>query len=248
VQIAFAFFLINLQEFKIQTSLTVARDRVVGILLGLFVMWLVFDHLWSTPAGIAMKKAFVRSLRLLAQFTREPISGDLRTAIERSYSLRETINAQFDKVLSLADGVLFEFGPERQRDLELRNFIRSFQPKLRTLVLMRVASWKYRARLTGLEFPEKIRVRQAAYDKRSAAMLEEMADRIEGPRPGLAGGLGDSTDLLKQAIAEAEAEQPQGLPAEQAQSFTTLLREIDGLTASLASDVAVEFGGYAPRI
>jgi multidrug resistance protein MdtO len=45
VQLAVAFYLINLQEFKIQTSLTVARDRVAGILLGLSMMWLVFDQL-----------------------------------------------------------------------------------------------------------------------------------------------------------------------------------------------------------
>jgi multidrug resistance protein MdtO len=244
VQIAFAFFLINLEKAKIQTSLTVARDRVAGILLGLFVMGLVYDQLWSTPAGIAMKKAFVSGLQLLAQFTREPVSGDLRTAIERSYSLRETINAQFDKVRSLADGVLFEFGPARQRDLELRGFICSFQPELRALFLMRVASWKYRAQVPGFEFPENVRLRQAAYDDRSAGMLEEMADRIEGQRLGTAGGLEDSTDLLKQTIEEAEAEQSQGLPAGQAQSFTTLLRGIDGLTGSLASQVAVEFGSY----
>jgi len=41
IQLALAFYLINLQEFKIVTSLTVARDRVVGILLGLCIMWLV---------------------------------------------------------------------------------------------------------------------------------------------------------------------------------------------------------------
>ena len=46
---ALAFYLINLQEFAIQTSLSVARDRVVGILLGLFMMWLVFDQLWGVP-------------------------------------------------------------------------------------------------------------------------------------------------------------------------------------------------------
>ena len=74
VQVAFAFFLINLQEFRIQTSLTVARDRVVGILIGLLVMWLVFDQLWSAPAGVAMKKAFISGLRLLAQLAREPVS------------------------------------------------------------------------------------------------------------------------------------------------------------------------------
>jgi multidrug resistance protein MdtO len=45
VQLIIAFYLINLQEFKQQISLGVARDRVVGILLGLFAMWLVFDPL-----------------------------------------------------------------------------------------------------------------------------------------------------------------------------------------------------------
>jgi multidrug resistance protein MdtO len=50
VQIAVAFYRVNLNEFKMQTSLEVARDRVVGILLGLFAMWLVFDRLWGVPA------------------------------------------------------------------------------------------------------------------------------------------------------------------------------------------------------
>jgi hypothetical protein len=34
--------------------------------------------------------------------------------------------------LSLADGVLFEFGPSRQQDLALRDQIRRWQPQLRT--------------------------------------------------------------------------------------------------------------------
>ncbi len=46
VQLALAFYLINLQEFTIQTSLSIARDRVFGVLLGLVSMWLFFDRLW----------------------------------------------------------------------------------------------------------------------------------------------------------------------------------------------------------
>jgi len=34
VQVSVAFCLINLQEFRFQTSLAVARDRVIGVLLG----------------------------------------------------------------------------------------------------------------------------------------------------------------------------------------------------------------------
>ncbi len=243
VQVAFAFFLINLQEFRIQTSLAVARDRVVGILIGLLVMWLVFDQLWSAPAGVAMKKAFISGLRLLAQLTREPISSDLRTAIERSYFLRETTNAQFDKVRFLADAVLFEFGPSRNRDLALRSSIRKWQPQLRTLFMMRFASWKYRLQVPGFEFPAKVSVRQAAYDEQSAQMLEEMADCMEGDRPPIIREPNDSAELLKATIEETLAEVPRGLPDGRAQSFITLMRRIDGLTMSLASDIAAELGG-----
>jgi multidrug resistance protein MdtO len=124
VQISVAFYLINLQEFKEQISLGVARDRVVGILLGLCAMWLIFDQLWCALASVEIKKVFVSNLRWLAEFERQPLSEERKVAIERSYFLRETINTNFDKVRSLADGVLFEFGPSRQQNLVLRSQIR----------------------------------------------------------------------------------------------------------------------------
>ena len=74
-----------------------------------------------------------------------------RRRVGQTLALRETINANQDKVRALADGVLFEFGPSRQRDLELRSQIRGWQPDLRTLFLMRIASLKYRLRLPGFE-------------------------------------------------------------------------------------------------
>src|SRR5262249_42305052 len=114
LQLALAFYLIHLQEFKIQTSLSVARDRVVGILLGLSLMWLVFDRLWGAPAAVGMKRTFLANLRLLAQFTAEPPPSDLNTAIRRNDAIRETINNNLDRVRALSDGVLFEFGPTRR--------------------------------------------------------------------------------------------------------------------------------------
>jgi multidrug resistance protein MdtO len=244
VQVALAFYLINLQEFAMQTSLSVARDRVVGILLGLLMMWLVFDRLWSAPAGVEMKKALGAILRLLAQLAREPVSNDLRTAIERNYSLRETINAQLDKVRFLADGVLFEFGPSRARDLELRSYIRQWQPQLRALFVMRIASFKYRLQVPGFELPEMVRRRQQAYDDHSARMLEEMADWIEHNAARARNSSDDSHELLKETVQGIQAEEGPQLPSGRVQSLITLLHGIDGLTTSLASEVAAEFGGY----
>jgi multidrug resistance protein MdtO len=242
-QIVAAFCLINLQEFKFQTSLAVARDRVVGILLGLFMMWLVFDFLWSAPAGVAMKRAFVSGLRLLAQLAREPMSQDIRVASERSYALRETIHTQFDTVRSLADGVLFEFGPSRQQDLALRNRIRQWQPQLRALFLMRIASLKYRLQLPGFELPESVRIWQRQYDDHSADILSDMAERIEGKAleirpipPGFA--------------ASALPHLTDGGSIEQVSSFRALIGGIERLTSDVADQVARDYpatGAAAPR-
>jgi len=239
-QIVAAFCLINLQEFKFQTSLAVARDRVVGILLGLFMMWLVFDFLWSAPAGVAMKRAFVSGLRLLAQLAREPMSQDIRVASERSYALRETIHTQFDTVRSLADGVLFEFGPSRQQDLALRNRIRQWQPQLRALFLMRIASLKYRLQLPGFELPESVRIWQRQYDDHSADILSDMADHIEGMAleirpipPGFA--------------ASALPHLTDGGSIEQVSSFRALIGGIERLTSDVAEQVARDYPASEQR-
>ena len=237
VQVAVAFCLINLQEFRFQTSLAVARDRVIGVLLGLFMMWLFFDHLWSKPAGVEMKRTFVSALRLLAKLARGPDSTDLRKEIESSYALRESINAHFDRVRSLADGLLFEFGPSRSRDLELRDSIRRWQPQLRTLFVMRIASLKYRLQTPGFELPAALRVQLETYDSDSARLLEKMADWIERNEPQLTDRREISAERpnrIAERIAAAAAAQ---LPPGRAQSLISLLRGIHEVTTVLAKEV-----------
>jgi multidrug resistance protein MdtO len=234
LQMAVAFYLIHLQEFAYQTSLYVARDRLVGILFGLFMMWLVFDRLWSAPAGVEMKSAFISVLRLQAQLAREAASTDIREVAARSDALRETISTHFDMVRALADGVLFEFGPSRTQDLALRDHIRQWQPRLRTVFLLRAATLKYCLASPGFSLPESVRLSQSAYDERSAAVLEDMADRLEGKSP-------PGSPIVRNSLAPVEqaGQAARGEPGEQSvPTFMTLLRGIDRLTASLAEEVA----------
>jgi len=237
VQMALAFYLVHLQEFTIQTSLAVARDRVVGILLGLIMMWLVFDQVWGVRAGLEMKRTFILNLRLVARFARGPASDDLRIAIGGSVALRETINANLDKVRALADAVLFELGPSRRSDLELRSYIRQWQPQLRTLFVMRIAFLKYRLQLPGFELPESIRLRQQAYDEQSARMLEAIAALIEQSTPPARNSIEDSRELLKSTVEAIQGESAH-LPVGRGQSFLTLLRGIDDLTTRLTSEIS----------
>jgi multidrug resistance protein MdtO len=241
LQIALAFYLINLQEFAPQTSLAVARDRVVGTLFGLFMMWLAFDHLWATPAAVGMKTTFVSAIRTLAHLTREPSSSDIEVAIKRSHSLCATINAQFDNIRALADGVLFEFGPSRQQGLALRERIRRWQPQLRTLFLMRRASLRYSLGLPGFELPEAARLALREYNERSAHMLDEMANRIEGGVYERTLEPEDGEQFLEQVLATCGASESRALPPH-LRSFVVLLRRIDGVTRSVAEDIRA---GYA---
>jgi multidrug resistance protein MdtO len=243
LQLGAVYFVINMQKFARETSLSVARDRVAGVFLGLLLMWLIFDQLWSAPASVEMKRVFISTLHLLAQFAREPASADIRSAIRRTSALHDTINTKFDSVRSLADGVLLEFGRTRRHDLALRDRIRRWQPQLRALFIMRGTSLKYRLQLPGFVLPEAVVVSLQAYDEYSAQVLENVADLIEGKpsqgRPVPA----DPFALLQQVLEACRTNESRLLLSEHGATFIPLLRQIDRLTSRLANQIATEVDG-----
>jgi multidrug resistance protein MdtO len=239
VQILVAFYLINLSEFKVQTSLTVGRDRVIGIFLGLLMMWLAFDRLWGSPAVFEMKKVFISNVRLLAQFAREPVSKDMKLAIKRSYSLREAINKNFDGVRAFADSVLLEFGPSRQQDLAWRSRFVQWQPQLRTLLLLRIALWKYRAQLPSFELPAAVLLAQQEFDNRSADLLDHMADRLENKDSVQQVDLEESFTRLERAIESCRPE-PSSAILHELETFLLLLRKTESLETSLNRSIELE--------
>jgi multidrug resistance protein MdtO len=198
-------------------------------------MWLVFDQLWGSPAGVQMRKTYISNLRLLARFASEPVSKDLRVALEQSYSLRETINSNFDKVRGLADAVLFEFGPSREQDLTWRKRIRDWQPNLRMIFIARLVLWKYRAGLPGFELSEAIQPAQEEFDERLANALEEMADRTEGNESIQKQDLSKAYAQLEQAARGSPKTQNQFSP--QIESFLLLSRRIALLADSLEKEI-----------
>jgi multidrug resistance protein MdtO len=237
IQVANAFYWINLQDFGVQTSLVPARDRVIGIMLGLLMMWLVFDSLWSAPTAVQMRKAFISLFRSLAQLAREPLSTNQRVAIERSYSLRETINGSFNQVRDLADAVWFEFGPAREQNLTLRRRILGWQPQLRMLFISYVALLKYRLRLPGFELPEPVRLAQQPFEESLARTLDDMADRLQGNTHAGPQSLEDAFARLKESVRIAGSAEAQGVLTTNLKTFLSLSERITGLVGSLAREI-----------
>lgn len=235
LQVALAYYLINLQEFAFQTSLAIARDRTVGVLFGLLMMWCVFDQLWSAPAVVQMRKSFVSSLRLLAQYAREPVSSDLKIAIDRGFSLRDNIIKSLDGVRASADGVLLEFGPSREQDLAWRTRIVRSESLLRTLFLMSTELWKYRAQVPGFTLPEPIRRVERDFDNEAANVLESIADRVEGKPPRRASELHQSLENLQHVVetfSSADAQEDPALAAE-LETFLPVCQRTERLEALL---------------
>lgn len=72
VQIALAFLLTVLQGFGPNLSLETAQGRIFGILLGNFVVYLIFSRLWPAPLEGEVRTLFSRALKELAQMARLP--------------------------------------------------------------------------------------------------------------------------------------------------------------------------------
>ncbi len=246
LQLGAVYYVINMQKFARETLLAVARDRVAGVFLGLLMMWLIFDRLWSVRASVEMKRVFISTFRLLAQFAREPVSTDIRSAVWRTSALSDTINARFDKARSLADGVLLEFGPSRSHDLALRDRIRRWQPELRTLFIMRVTSLKYRLQLPGFVLPEAVSASLRAYDESSAQVLENIADRMEGKALQGIPVSAAPFDVLEQAVQSCGGDEARLLHSDHGATFIPLLREIDTLTNRMASQIESEPDSVSP--
>ena len=179
MQVAFAFYLIHLQEFAPQTSLSIARDRVVGVLLGLTCMWLIFDRLWAKNALQEMRDMFCSNLERLAELFEQSRNADREVAAKRAMQLRDQINQGFAAVKAQSDAVLFEFGPSRERKLKIRADFNRWQPTLGILLQVEVTYLQYLAELRT-SLPPKIAEAQSAFEEDMAVLVRAMSDEVAG--------------------------------------------------------------------
>ncbi len=200
VQLALAWYLINLQEFTIQSSLAIARDRIVGVLLGLMCMWLVFDRLWVKDALEEMQEAFVRNLQMFAELVEQARQADREQAASRAIQLRDQINDGFNTVRAQADAVVFEFGPSRARKLAMRDDFRRWQPTLATLLQVQVTGLQYLYQNRFLELSQAITKALAAFEEDMATVARAMADTVAGKVPGAVPDVQQSGLRLREEI------------------------------------------------
>jgi multidrug resistance protein MdtO len=178
VQIALAFCLIHLQEFAIQTSLSVARDRVFGVLLALVSMAIFFDLLWVRNAVSEMQAVFAHNLEMFAELADQLLVEDNVKAIRRIRQLRDQLNDGFQAVTAQSDAVLLDFSSSRQQKLRIRKNIQRWQPSIRTLLQVQVTAAQYLAQNPLTNLPEPIAQAGIVFEKDVAQVMRTMASEI----------------------------------------------------------------------
>jgi multidrug resistance protein MdtO len=230
VQLALAFYLINLQEFTIQTSLSIARDRVFGVLLGLMCMWLIYDRLWVKNALDEMQMIFARNLEMFAELAEQLLQKDQIKAIKRIRQLRDQLNAGFQAVTAQSDAIPFEFGPSRSQKMQIREDVRRWQPSIRTLLQVQVTSAQYLSLRPLSNLPEPIAQAGVAFEKDIAQVMRAMASEVTGKPVDAVPDIRLSAVRMQEAISNYY--QGRGVPA------SNEATDVMGLANSLATILA----------
>ena len=184
LQMAFAFYLINVTDFSISRDLTIGRDRTVGILLGIGAMWLVFERLYSHSAGIEMVAGFSRTARLIASLTATQGFESGQGAIERIRTIRNEVSGLFTSVNAEADAVPFESGSDRLSHLAARERIRRWVAILRTVYVLELPLVQSRLNSNPSPGSATIPGNDDRFYEAVSASLNHIADCLESQLKG----------------------------------------------------------------
>jgi multidrug resistance protein MdtO len=148
VQMALAFYFVNLQDFRIETDLTIARDKVVGCFLGILAMSFIFDRFGPKSDVDLLQKLLMRNVQMLAQLGVSPVVRDRAIAISQISRLRSQINDNFASLESQTDAARFEFEfrHRREQDVAECDRIQRAQPALRSIYLLELSLLSHRGR------------------------------------------------------------------------------------------------------
>ena len=148
VQMALAFYFVNLQDSHIQTDLTIARDKAIGALVGILAMGFIFDRFGTKSDAEQLQKLTVRIVRLLAQLAVNPVARGRGIAAAEISRLRSQINDSFASLESQVDAARFEseFRHRNEEGMAECERIQRAQPALRSVYLLELSLITHRGR------------------------------------------------------------------------------------------------------
>jgi multidrug resistance protein MdtO len=190
-----------------------------------------------------MQAIFARNLELFAELAEQLLEQDQVKAIRRIRQLRDQINEGFGAVKAQSDAILFEFGPSRQRKLQIRDDVRRWQPSIRTLLLVQITAVQYLAQKPLTDLPEPIAEVGIAFEKDVARVMRAMASEVTGKPVETAPDIRVSATRVQQEIQTYY--QGLGVPvAAQASDVVGLTESLATILGPLYEDIRETFAAH----
>jgi multidrug resistance protein MdtO len=117
LQMAFAFFMCIFQGFAPGTDFDTIRDRIVGIVLGIFVSAIVFRYIWPEHAVDRLRLALAQAFRNLAKLLLVPETSESDDDRRKTAgTLAFEITKNLDQALRFSELAKFELADEPEPD------------------------------------------------------------------------------------------------------------------------------------
>lgn len=123
LQIVFSFNLLAFERLRAPDQMTPARDRILGITLGLIVMFFIFHQVRPERTVDVMRRVLARLLRAEAELFRLSDMEPNATIEAKCAAIRKQLEAMAANLQTFADVVKFEFDPDRTADMRLSDEI-----------------------------------------------------------------------------------------------------------------------------
>ena len=175
IQIAFAFYLVAFEGFSAPTELAPARDRLIGILFALVVMWFVFDQIWPVRTVTSMRRVLASVLRSGATLFLIIDSAKQRDQVQREMDgVRDRVGKNISALRTMSETVEYEFGDDREQHVHSSELILRISVTAAALIWNQVAVLHGEQESAFLAEPGLVEMR-----RRLADHLNRLAEAVE---------------------------------------------------------------------
>lgn len=221
IQMGIAFVLCALNDLGPTTDLLPARDRVLGVLLGIIVSGVVFLVTGTAFAGTLMRRSLANALRSLAGLARVGLHGRATKKIIRpARGWRWKVYQDLATTLRLHDESKFEWGVGLADARAERERVRQIMGGTQSVFLALLALVHHRLGRDLTPLSDNVRKHFHVLANGIVSQLETVADRTEGKKENSPPQL---TPLLEQVNETVRSEADRIDPA--------LLPHLDGRLA-----------------
>jgi len=248
IQMGMAFALCVLNDPKPTTDLEPARDRVLGVLLGIGVWAFVSGLTGSVLAGAAMRRSLAATLRSLAGMARVGLRGaPSLNAIAPVWGWRWGVYQNLTTTLRLHDESKFEQGAGLEDAEAERGRIALIASDAQAVFLALLALVHHRLSGTLAATPAPVHEPLQNLAQAIVVRLDGLADRIEGrakgPLPALEPLFARAEEASREALPTMD---PQ--PGLQVPGRIALYKELVGRISQLDRDALTPAAGEQTAI